>query len=159
MCLDCHHSAQWDKELHKTSCYISVQQSALALLFKAPFKAFSCSFISDELHQTIICHRFKTTIQNQNLYTRDLTYQRGSALKRQLKITKKHFLLKVYSDAPGLRYSGRIAQAGMYCSRHPNSAVFLPSCILEMSDFILRQQHSVYAKHPAMATKVTSGTW
>jgi len=39
----------------------------------------------------------------------------------------------------------KILQAGMCCSRHPNSTLFQPSCILEMSDLTLKRQRSVYA--------------
>lgn len=39
----------------------------------------------------------------------------------------------------------KILQAGMCRSRHPNSTVFQPSCILEMSDLMLKIQRSVYA--------------
>lgn len=39
----------------------------------------------------------------------------------------------------------KILQGGMCCSRHPNSTLFQPSCILEMSDLTLKLKSSVYA--------------
>lgn len=63
------------------------------------------------------------------------------------------------ADAPGLQHSGRIAQAGMYCSRHPNSSV--PAKLHTWDEWLHTEAAacSVYAKHTPMATKVTSGTW
>lgn len=61
------------------------------------------------------------------------------------KPTWTHFSHKKYTQKLPAFTILKILQGGMCRSRHPNSTLFQPSCILEMSDLTLKLQCSVYA--------------